>query len=76
MIDVCKDRYAEDIEVNDELDLDGDEYGDNEFAIFYYAVVTDRKDFYQNKESWITLTTSQGVFTMPGGHIVKVKVHD
>lgn len=76
MIDTCKDKYAEDIEVGDELDLDGDEYGDNERAIYSYAVVLQRSDSYENKEPYVKLVTSQGEFTMPAGHFVKVKVNE
>lgn len=74
MIGTCKDHYAEDIEVGNELDLDGDEYGDNEDAIYGYAVVENRKDVYVSGDPWVILTTSQGVFHMPAGHLVKVKI--
>lgn len=76
MIDVCKERYAEDIEIGDELDLDGDEYGDNENAMFGYALVNQRTDLYQDGEPWVQLTTSQGMIQMPAGHMVKVKIND
>jgi hypothetical protein len=76
MISTCRDKYAEDIEVGDQLDLDGDEYADNEQAIYSYAVVLQRSDFYQNKEPYVKLTTSQGEFAMPAGHVVKVKVDE
>lgn len=76
MIDTCSTRYAEDIEIGDELDLDGDEYGDNENAVFGYATVSVRTDFYSSKEPWVRLVTSQGIFDMPAGHTVRVKVVD
>jgi hypothetical protein len=76
MISTCRDKYAEDIEVGDQLDLDGDEYADNEQAIYCYAGVLQRTDFYENKEPYVKLTTSQGEFTMPAGHVVKVKVDE
>jgi hypothetical protein len=74
MIATCKERYAEDVQVGDALDLDGDEYGDNENAVFDYAVVTDMQDFYKNREPWITFVTSQITFSAPAGHLVKVRV--
>ncbi len=72
-VDTCKERYAEDIEIGDELDLDGDEYGDNESAIYGYALVMHRKDFYSAGDPWVVLNTSQGVFEFPAGHVLKVK---
>jgi len=77
-INICKDVLAEDIEPDFELDLDGDEYGDNEFAIFGYAVVLRRTEWYDANtgEPWVTLYTSQGDFEMPAGHAVKVKVEE
>jgi hypothetical protein len=74
MVDSIKRRYAEDIEVGDELDLDGDEYGDNEDAIFGYAVVNCRTDSYVGRDPWVELETSQGIFRTPAGHKLKVKV--
>jgi hypothetical protein len=74
MIDTCKPRYAEDINPQDELDLDGDEYCDNEKAIYSYATVLSRLDYYSQGEAWISFTTSQGVFEVPGSHKLKVKV--
>lgn len=76
MIDTTKERYAEDIEVGDELDLDGDEYGDNENAMFGYAEVHRRKDSYIGGDPCVLLITSQGTFTVPAGHLMKVKVPD
>jgi hypothetical protein len=76
MIDVCKERYVEDVDINDELDLDGDEYGDNDRAIFGYALVLQRNDIYEDGEPWVTLITSQGMFRMPAGHQVKVKIEE
>lgn len=76
MIDTTKSRYAEDVEVGDELDLDGDEYGDNEKAVYGYALVHRRKDSYISGEPCVLLITSQGTFTVPAGHKMKVKVAD
>jgi hypothetical protein len=76
MLNTCKTIYAEDIEVDDELDLDGDEYGDNEYAIFNFAKVATKLDTYKHGEPWIILGTSQGSFEMPAGHTVKVKVQE
>ena len=76
MIFMCKDIYAEDVEVGDELDFDGDEYCDNEFAIFGYAKVMDKGEFYQDKEPWVKLRTGQGTFEIPAGHMVRVKIQE
>ena len=76
MIDTTKERYAEDVEDGDELDLDGDEYGDNEKAMFGYAKVLRRKDSYLDGDPCVLLTTSQGTFTVPAGHLMKVRVVD
>lgn len=74
MIDTTKKRYAEDLDIGDELDLDGDEYGDNENATFGYAQLLRRKDSYIDGEPCVLLITSQGTFTVPAGHQMKVKV--
>jgi hypothetical protein len=76
MIDTTKYRYAEDLHVGDELDLDGDEYGDNENAIFGYAKVLRLKDSYTKGEPCILLVTTQGIFTVPAGHRMKVRVSE
>jgi hypothetical protein len=74
MIDTCRPRYAEDVNVQDKLDLDGDEYCDNDKAIYDYATVINRTDYYSQGKSWVSLITSQGVFEVPAGHKLKVKV--
>jgi hypothetical protein len=75
MIDLVKEIAADEIDVDDELDLDGDEYGDNEQAISGYALVTKRTEWYDDENyPWVTVVTSQGEFDMPAGHLVKVKV--
>lgn len=76
MIFTVKPVYVEDIEDGDELDLDGDEYGDNEYAMFGYAKVENKLDFYRDGDPWVVVSTSQGSFEMPAGHQVKVKVID
>lgn len=77
-IDTVRRIVAEDVEEDDELDLYGDEYGDNENAIYNYALVTKVTPCWdgQSGEPLITLTTSQGVFDFPAGHYLKVKVND
>lgn len=76
--DICKKVLAEDVNIGDELDFDGDEYGDNEFAVFGYAKVVGILWWhnYDEEEPWVTLNTTQGEFEMPAGHRVKVKVED
>ncbi len=74
MVDLCKSRYAEDVEVGDELDLDGDEYGDNEFAAIQYASVLSYNHIYKQNDPWVLINTSQGEFLFPAGHMLKVKV--
>jgi hypothetical protein len=77
-IDTCRKILAEDIEVDDELDLDGDEYGDNADAVTSYAVVDrirDKSDAV-NSDPWLTFYTSQGTFDCPAGHYLRVKVED
>lgn len=74
MIDTCKHVYAEDVEVGDELDLDGDEYGDNELAMFSFAKVDNKQDVYRNGDPWVVITTPQGRFEAPAGHRMKVKI--
>lgn len=76
MIFTVKNVYVEELEVGNELDLDGDEYGDNEFAIFNYAKVLDLDDVYIDGDPWVYVRTSQGSFQMPSGHKVKVKTVD
>lgn len=76
--DLCKNTWAEDIEIGDELNLDGDEYGDNEQAIFGYAVVERKTEWWDGSTGfpWITLTTSQGEFEVPSSHVFKVKIEE
>lgn len=75
MIDLVKEISAREIEVDDELDLDGDEYGDNEKAINGYALVLAYAEWYDDdNDPWVTIETTQGSFDMPAGHLVKVKV--
>lgn len=74
-VDVVKEIHAVQIEEGDELDFDGDEYGDNEQAIFGYALVTRRVEWYdEDHDLWITVVTSQGEFDMPAGHFVKLRI--
>ena len=75
MIDVVKEIRAVEVELGDELDFDGDEYGDNESAIFGYAVVEKAKEWYdEDNDPWVTLGTTQGEFDMPAGHLVKLRI--
>ncbi len=76
MVDTTKETYAEDIEAGDELDFDNDEYADNEQAMFSFALVLAKHEWYDpgTKDPWVSLETSQGVFDMPAGHLVKLKV--
>ena len=76
MLFTCKTIFAEDLEVGDEIDADGDEYCDNEFAIFNYAKVLMRTDIYRHGEPWLLLRTNQGAFEVPGSHEIKVKVQE
>lgn len=74
-IDLVKEVYAAEIEIDDELDLDGDEYGDNEQAMFAYAVVQKRTSWFdEDGYLWITFETSQGNFDVPENHLLKLKV--
>lgn len=74
-IDLCKDLVAEDIDIDDEIDLDEDEYGDNPQAMSKFALVLQRKDWYDSENyPWVTLRTDQGSFDFPAGHLIKVKV--
>jgi hypothetical protein len=75
-IDTTKTILAEDVEAGFELDLDGDEYGDNELAVYGYATVERRSDWWdgQSGEPMVTLYTTQGEFEMPAGHTVKIRV--
>ncbi len=74
MIDTVVSVMAEYVEIGNELDLDGDEYCDNEYAIYEYAKVLDIHDWYRYGDPWITLTTSQGKFDIPAGHTFKVRM--
>ncbi len=74
-VDVVREIRAREVEVGDELDFDGDEYGDNELAIFGYASVSDVIEWYDNdNDPWVVLNTSQGEFEMPAGHLVKLRI--
>lgn len=75
MISTSRDRYVEDLRIGDEVDLDGDEYGDNDNAIYNYAIITDLEDIYSDRQPWVRVSTSQGEFEMPAGHIIRVKVN-
>lgn len=75
MIDLVKEIAAREVEVDDELDLDGDEYGDNEKAASDYASVLKYAEWYDDDNyPWVTVATTQGNFDMPAGHLVRVKV--
>jgi hypothetical protein len=76
--DICRKGLAEDLEIGDELDLDGDEYGDNENAIFGYATVKGMLWWhnYDTESPWVTVNTTQGEFDMPAGHTVKIKIEE
>ena len=74
-IDLCREVVADEIEVDDEIDLDGDEYGDNSLAMSAFAVVKHRVEWYDaDNYPWVTFRTTQGEFDMPAGHLVKLKV--
>lgn len=74
MINLTRKSVAEEVQVDDEVDFDGDEYGDNEKAAAAYAVVENVSEWYSDGYPWITLHTDQGSVDMPAGHIVRVKV--
>lgn len=74
-IDTTRNVRAIRIEVGDQLDLDGDEYGDNEMAIFTFAEVSEVTDYRdEDGDLWVTLNTSQGEYNFPAGHWIKRKV--
>lgn len=75
-IDTVKRVMAEDIEEDDEIDLDGDEYGDNEDAAYNYATVSRITHCWDGVtgDPLVTLHTSQGTFDFPAGHYLKVKI--
>ncbi len=74
-VDMVKEIRACEVEVSDELDFDGDEYGDNELAMYGYATVNDVIEYYDNDNyPWVVLNTSQGEFEMPAGHLVKLRI--
>jgi hypothetical protein len=77
-IDTVRRIVAEDVGEDDELDLDGDEYGDNELAVYAYATVMKVTPYWdgESDEPMVVLTTSQGVFNFPAGHYLKVKIND
>lgn len=65
------------IEPDDELDLDGDDYGDNELAQSSYARVFSFEDAIDDDGDLIViLTTSQINFSCPANHYLKVKNND
>jgi hypothetical protein len=76
MINLTRNTVAEEIEVDDEIDFDGDEYGDNEKAAAEYATVVAVTEWWDGETGypWITLHTTQGSFEMPAGHNVRLKV--
>lgn len=76
MISTVKSVIAEDLEIFSELNLDGDEYADNERALYGYALLLEIREWYSEGAPWVTLKTTQGSFDMPAGHAVKVKVDD
>jgi len=78
-VDTCKPVYADNIEPDDEIDLDGDEYAedlDPAVAMSGYALVERKTEWYDAATGfpWVTLWTTQGNFEMPAGHLVKLKV--
>jgi hypothetical protein len=74
MITLTRKVVAENIQEGDEVDLDGDEYGDNEKAPSAYALVDSVTEWYADGYPWVTLHTDQGSYEMPAGHIVRLKV--
>lgn len=76
-IDLCKEVYPSQIEQGDELDFDGDEYCDNESAVYDFAKVFDvRESVDSDGDLVVTLSTSQGTYDVPGNHLVKLKIQE
>ncbi len=76
-IDLCREVAADEIDEGDELDLEDDEYGDNSQAMYGFATVLRKSEWYdEDSFPWVTLKTSQGEFDMPAGHLVKLKVSE
>jgi hypothetical protein len=73
-IDTVRIVFAEFIEPDDELDLDGDEYGDNPQAQENYATVEKVRDTYEDHEPYVLVVTDQGTFNFPASHQLRVKV--
>lgn len=75
-IDLCREVFADVIDDGDELDFEDDEYADNENAMYGFAKVEHKTEWYDGETGhpWVTLYTSQGRFEMPAGHLVKLKV--
>lgn len=78
MISTTKSIYAEEVDTHDQLDFDGDEYADNDQALYGYAVVERKTEWYDGQTGfpWVSLYTTQGIFDMPAGHLVKLKLDD
>ena len=76
-IDTTKPVRAVSLEEGDEIDLADDEYGDNDDAIFYFAVVNEVSEFRDaDGYLWVKANTSQGEYDFPASHILKLKVVD
>lgn len=76
-IDLCRDVAADEIDEGDLLDLEDNEYGDNPKAMYGFALVERKREWYdEDNFPWVTLYTDQGTFDMPAGHLVKLKVDE
>lgn len=74
-VDTVRPKAAEYVEIDDEIDLDGDAYGDNPQASQDYALVEDIEEGWDDDDNpVIVLYTSQGVFSCPSWHKLRVKV--
>lgn len=75
MISTTRQISVIDVEVDDELDLVDDEYGDNDLAMSEYARVLEINEV-EDDESYpeVVIITTQGSFACPLNHFVKIKV--
>jgi hypothetical protein len=76
-IDICREVFVREVEIDDEIDLEDDEYGDNEQAVYGFAKVMDAVDWRNDEgDLMVTLKTTQGTYDFPVGHLIKLKVEE